>query len=83
MSSGIPQIRCPRCYEPQPRRLPSAIYRCPNCGGQFDDDPDEGGDYFDDPAKRLEREEARRANELKRRAIRSNGLTGHVGRRRA
>ena len=55
-----PFVRCPRCGRRQPRQRPDTIYWCPNCHGQFDDDPDEGGDFSDrNPAARLEREERR------------------------
>jgi ribosomal protein L37AE/L43A len=54
-------VSCPRCSRKQPRRTPDAIYWCENCRCQFDDDPDEGGDYSSrNPAARLEREERRR-----------------------
>lgn len=53
-------VRCPRCHRPQAKRGPDAIYWCENCRCQFDDQPDEGGDYSDrDPSWRLEREEWR------------------------
>jgi len=36
------------------------MYYCYRCKMQFDNDPDEGGDYSDwNPAARLEREERR------------------------
>lgn len=35
-------------------------YVCTRCGGLFDDTPNEGGDVFSDPSKRMERAEARR-----------------------
>lgn len=40
---------------------------CGKCRGMFDADPDEGGDYFSDPSKRLERSEERKgANHARR-----------------
>jgi DNA-directed RNA polymerase subunit RPC12/RpoP len=35
-------------------------YVCSHCGTEFDDNPNEGGDYSADPSKRMERAEARR-----------------------
>ena len=37
-------------------------YWCRRCNRVFDDDPDEGGDYYSDPSRRMERRE-----ELRRR----------------
>lgn len=54
---------CPRCK----RRTDvmgagDRMYYCHSCQQQFDDCPDEGGDFDDrDPSRRLEREESRRA----------------------
>lgn len=50
---------CPRCgdnrlvFEDDDRGL-----WCNYCKIAFDNDPDEGGDYSNDPTKRLERQEA-------------------------
>ena len=52
-------VRCPGCGGKQPRKLRDSIYWCDKCRCQFDDDPDEGGDYSWDPTRRLEREERR------------------------
>ena len=49
-------VKCPRCGDRQNWR-PNAIYYCPRCRGQFDDAPDEGGDYSTDPSRRLEQRE--------------------------
>ena len=35
-------------------------FYCGKCHGCFDAEPDEGGDYFSDPSKRLERVEERK-----------------------
>lgn len=35
-------------------------YFCSHCGTHFDDNPNEGGDVYADPSKRMERAEARR-----------------------
>ena len=32
---------------------------CGKCGGLFDSNPDEGGSYYSDPSKRLEKQEER------------------------
>jgi hypothetical protein len=58
VATKAPPVRCPGCQRPQSRRGPDAIYWCNHCRCQFDDTPDEGGDFSDrDPAWRLEREE--------------------------
>lgn len=49
------QVACPRCRTQQNDRGRDAQYRCHNCGALFDSDPDEGGDYSNDPTKRVER----------------------------
>lgn len=55
------RVRCPGCGGTQPKRTADAIYWCPTCRCQFDDDPDEGGTYSDrNPAARLLREERQR-----------------------
>lgn len=36
------------------------LYKCLRCGGLFDNEPDEGGDYGHRPEARLMREEAAR-----------------------
>lgn len=65
----IPVVKCPRCGRPQPKTLSSdGIYFCNHCKAQYDDDPDEGGDFSNfNPAARLEREERRQANKQQRR----------------
>lgn len=61
-------VVCPACGTKQPMRLPGeSIYRCPRCGGMFDDAPDEGGDYCTDPTRRLERREEERARRKQKR----------------
>lgn len=58
-------VACPRCKRKQPYKSPDALYWCDHCRAQFDDSPDEGGDYSDrDPSARLERQE--RAAEQRR-----------------
>lgn len=51
---------CPRCNTNKKVRANGGRYWCDRCNGLFDDDPDEGGSYFSDPSKRLERQEERR-----------------------
>jgi len=57
---------CPRCRSVADvvAQGASGYFACRRCGGLFDDDPDEGGDYCDrDPAARLIREERRQGRE--------------------
>jgi len=59
MSSA--KVRCPKCNRQYPQQRPDTIYWCNHCRCQFDDDPDEGGDYSDrNPSARIERQERRR-----------------------
>lgn len=71
MPTVNPMVRCPRCGTLHPLNQQASVYRCQKCGGMFDDDPNEGGDYHDDPSRRVEREEAIAKAAAKRRAIRS------------
>ena len=41
-------------------------YFCTACKIAFDDDPDEAGDYYTDPTRRIEREEKRATRRRKR-----------------
>lgn len=62
-----PACRCPRCNV-KGLAAGQDTWKCPRCGGFFDDRPEEGGDYSDrDPARRLEREEERRGRKVQRR----------------
>lgn len=59
---------CPRCGTNK-HVVPagSELFRCTNCGGLLDGDPDEGGDFSThNPAARLEREERARERKLDR-----------------
>ena len=49
------EVGCPKCGRRQPFTHDDAEYYCPTCGMSFDNDPDEGGDYFNDPTKRLDK----------------------------
>lgn len=53
--------RCPSCNgKGQAANPEGSIFKCNKCGGFYDADADEGGDYDDrDPARRLERAERR------------------------
>lgn len=60
-------VRCPRCQEMRCKRrdvisFPTGGHYCRLCQMEFDADPEEGGDWDDrDPARRLDRQEQRRA----------------------
>lgn len=54
--SGKP---CPFCGNKRTVNLSEHMFRCHNCDKHFDDDPDEGGDWGADPARRMMREEER------------------------
>lgn len=64
-----PQVKCPKCGRPQPKTLSAdGIYWCSHCKMQYDDNPDEGGDYSNfDPSARLMREERQQAQKQQRR----------------
>ncbi len=52
----------PKCPNPECGRRKSVVpwgdvWRCTACGTCFDDDPNEGGDYYSDPGKRAERQD--------------------------
>lgn len=53
----LPWPACPTCRK-RWHILPDwENWRCTNCQVVFDDQPDEGGDYATNPARRLERQE--------------------------
>ena len=57
---GASKVRCPKCGIPQTVGQGQTMFYCHRCRLQFDDDPDEGGDWDDrNPAARLERAERR------------------------
>lgn len=58
---------CPRCNRRQSVVAQGELFWCTNCRGLFDDQPDEGGSHYDDPSKRLEKQEARRVQPQRRR----------------
>lgn len=58
MSNRDKYVVCPGCGGVQEKRIAgSSLYWCGKCQCQFDDDPDEGGDYGDDPSRRLIKQE--------------------------
>lgn len=59
-------IACPRCKRKQPLRTPDALYKCDGCGGLFDNEPNEGSDYFSDPSRRMEKQEERRQQQRRK-----------------
>lgn len=64
-------VACPKCGRKQSYRTADALYFC--CGRQFDDSPDEGGDYFSDPTKRLELADEARVKRQNRTRARLGG----------
>lgn len=48
-------VRCPRCGRKKAVIPNGDVFHCTGCHADFDDDPSEGGDYFHDPTKRIER----------------------------
>ncbi len=77
---------CPKCssnravYEDGDRKL-----WCTNCKVSFDNDPTEGGDYFNNPTKRIEVQEAweaaKTADKGRRRGRSSHGCHRRHSRR--
>lgn len=56
-------LSCPKCgyrHRNAVQKVETGLYYCSRCHMMFDDDPDEGGDFCNDPSKRLERAESRR-----------------------
>ena len=45
---------CPSCASNKAVYEEPTGYWCTTCQKAFDDDPDEGGDYYTDPTRRLE-----------------------------
>lgn len=65
--------RCPVCRCRKSQAVPGGLFRCQNCGGIFDDAPDDGGAALsNDPVRSLELKE--RAAKDKRRAGLRGGL---------
>lgn len=77
--TGPSKVRCPKCGTPQTPGAGQTIFFCHKCRMQFDNDPDEGGDFSDrNPAARLEREDRRRSRS---REIAAERIRRSVGRR--
>jgi ribosomal protein L37AE/L43A len=58
-------VQCGRRKTVQQVGSEGSIFKCTGCGAMFDTSPDEGGSYYTDPTKRIEKEEhpvERRAN---------------------
>ncbi len=68
MSTTNEYVRCPKCGRKfEYREGNSVIYHCGHCDIDFDNQPNEGGDYSHrNPAARLEREERWRERKLNR-----------------
>lgn len=60
-------VRCPGCGKKFPVTGPDGLYWCSACGCYFDADPDEGGDFHNDPTRRAEREDDRTAGRVQKR----------------
>jgi ribosomal protein L37AE/L43A len=60
MNAPQPKPPCPRCGRKKTVPHDGDCWYCPGCQSVFDNDPDEGGDYFQDPTKRIQRQEERR-----------------------
>ena len=61
-------MRCIFCNSKKVAQLSPHMFRCNACGAHFDDDPEEGGDYSDDPVRSAVAREARdNARRLRRR----------------
>ena len=55
-------VKCHWCNTPKHVQLiGKRLYRCHQCDRIFDNEPDEGGDFGNDPSRRMQREEGRRA----------------------
>lgn len=56
-----PEVKpvCPQCRSASRVKAAGSFWTCRKCGGFFDGDVSEGGDYFTDPTKRIENEESR------------------------
>jgi len=63
-----PSPACPSCRTRNgtPANAEASIWKCGRCGGFYDDDSDEGGDYGKNPSTRLERAERRRESRVGR-----------------
>jgi ribosomal protein L37AE/L43A len=44
---------CPKCGKTRPGLVKGGRYKCNRCHAIFDQQPNEGGDYHADPAKRM------------------------------
>jgi len=54
-------LPCPKCKTSGKVTVAgNRLFYCHRCQMQFDDDPDEGGNYGNNPSRRMEREESRK-----------------------
>lgn len=62
--------KCPACgHRGKPQGVTKEVFWCDYCGGLYDNEPEEGGDFYTDPSRRLElREEKsnRKASRVQR-----------------
>lgn len=57
---------CPSCGTSKNVKaigISGEMWHCCRCGGDFDNDPDEGGDYGNNPTKRIEWQENRQRSQ--------------------
>lgn len=54
-------MKCPRCRRHGVKQ--GELFWCVRCQALYDEDPSEGGDYSDNPSRRLERQEEREERE--------------------
>lgn len=52
--------RCPVCKSKKFTARSDGLFLCTGCGKLYDGDPNEGGDYFADPSKRMREAEKRK-----------------------
>ena len=49
--------KCPWCGRIKAVKAIADVFYCTHCRKHFDDEPDEGGDYYSDPSKWIEQHE--------------------------
>lgn len=64
--SKQPPIVCPFCGNRRGIARIADTLKCPKCMMLFDSAPGEGGDYYNDPTKRIEKEEDLRLRKIER-----------------
>lgn len=59
--------KCPQCKcKTVVQKIGDDMFRCGSCGGLFDNDPDEGGDYGWKPEQRALRQERQQLRKRRR-----------------